>query len=308
LIAVVINRKSGRGLAKKLISKINAVAHHDETISVIDENSAEKSSTKLSEFICHSQSLPKFEYLQIVAVGGDGLVNLCIQETQKSDSASAALAVYPAGTGNDFANTNNQRELEISRLLKKSSDFEVIDLGVVSKAGSDFKRYFGQVLSTGFDALVNERANSFRIVKGKIKYTIATLMELLKFKPLSYRLVLDGKVVETDAMLVSVANGNCYGGGMQIVPHAKNSDGLLDLMVLRPVSKIELLKVFPKVFKGKHVSHPAVSFFTAKEILIDCEAPETRKVYADGEYFCPLPVEISIKPKALKIAVNNNKR
>ena len=305
MIAVVINRKSGRGLAKRLISKINAAAHHDQTISVIDENSAEKSSTKLSNLILQSQSLPQLDSLKVVAIGGDGLVNLCIQETQKSGFASVGLAVYPAGTGNDFANTNNQQKIEISRLLKKPSDFEVIDLGIVSKADSEFKRYFGQVLSTGFDALVNERANSFRVVKGKIKYTIATLMELFKFKPISYRLVLDGKVVETDAMLVSIANGYCYGGGMQIVPHAKNNDGLLDLMVLKPVSKLELLKVFPKVFKGKHISHPAVSFFTAKEILIDCVDAKTRKVYADGEYFCSLPAVISVKPKALKIAFHS---
>ena len=119
MIAVVINRKSGRGLAKRLISKVNTVAHLDETISVIDENSAEKSSAKLSNLILQSQSLPQFDSLKVVAIGGDGLVNLCIQETQKSGSASVALAVYPAGTGNDFANTNNQQNIEIYRLLKK---------------------------------------------------------------------------------------------------------------------------------------------------------------------------------------------
>ena len=70
-------------------------------------------------------------------------------------------------------------------------------------------------------------------------------------------------------------------------------------------SKLELLKVFPKVFKGKHISHPAVSFFTAKEILIDCVDAKTRKVYADGEYFCSLPAVISVKPKALKIALHS---
>jgi len=96
--------------------------------------------------------------------------------------------------------------------------------------------------------------------------------------------------------LVAVANGPTYGGGMKILPEANRRDGELDLLLLKPVSKIELLRVFPRVFKGTHVTHPAVEIFRSKKIALRAKA----LAYADGEYISSLPIEISIAPKALR--------
>ena len=98
-------------------------------------------------------------------------------------------------------------------------------------------------------------------------------------------------------MMVVVANGPTYGGGMRVVPEANSTDGEIDVLVLHPVSKIELLRVFPKVFSGKHISHRKVELFKCRSIEIDCNAP----VYADGEYFGTGPFRAEVQPEALQI-------
>ena len=96
-------------------------------------------------------------------------------------------------------------------------------------------------------------------------------------------------------MLLSVANGYCYGGGMKISPNAVNSDGQLDVLVVNPVSKIKLLTLFPKIFTGAHIYHPKVSTMRGKEISISAQTDS----FADGEFVSTLPITVSVLPKAL---------
>lgn len=146
--------------------------------------------------------------------------------------------------------------------------------------------WFGAILSTGFDSVVNERANSMSWPKGPSKYNLAIAMELPKFSPIAYKIELDTQSLEVDAMLIAVANGKSYGGGMQVCPGASMHDGLFDVMVLHPVSKIEFIKVFPKVFKGAHIDHPQVRIYRSAKVSISSNAI----AYADGERIGGLPV------------------
>jgi diacylglycerol kinase (ATP) len=190
--------------------------------------------------------------------------------------------VIAAGTGNDFVRALGWNSQEITTQLDavtKQSP-KPIDLGLVDS------EWFGAILSTGFDAVVNERANSMRWPKGPMKYNAAIALELPKFKPLQYQIELDGKRIETEAMLIAIGNGNSYGGGMKVCPDANMSDGLFDVMVLRPVSKFEFLKVFPKVFSGAHISHPKVDIYRSAKVTLQAEAV----AYADGERIGGLPV------------------
>jgi len=97
---------------------------------------------------------------------------------------------------------------------------------------------------------------------------------------------LDDRTISTEAMLIAVSNGCSYGGGMLVCPQADISDGLFDVMVLHPISKLEFIKVFPKVFKGTHISHPAVEIVRSKKVSITSDAV----AYADGERIGQLPV------------------
>ena len=224
----------------------------------------------------------------VYVIGGDGMVHLAVQELVNTD---IPLALIPAGTGNDFARSLNlplDAPLQLLKTYLATSPTHV-DLGQVND------EIFADILSTGFDSVVNERANRMRIIRGRMKYNIAILLELSTFTPKSYELRVDSVSFTTKAMLIAVSNGISYGGGMKVTPNAELDDGLFDIMVLGPVSKFEFLKVFPKVFSGGHITHPAVKILRGKEVSITSDAV----AYADGERIGNLPIEARVLPKAL---------
>jgi diacylglycerol kinase (ATP) len=231
-------------------------------------------------------------YNYLIAVGGDGLVNLCLQLVAEKP---ICLGVIPAGTGNDFARAtgfNGKSVDEIFSIFSRSKPVK-IDLGKAVSA--DESKWFVQVLSTGFDAIVNSLANKMTWPRGKSKYTIATILILSRFKSIPYMVEIDGRIFEQNAMLLAVANGESYGGGMRICPGASNSDGIFDVLIVRPVTKIVLLTIFPKVFKGNHIPHPKIDVYKGKYIKIS--SPTV--AYADGEFVSHLPLEVTNVPNAL---------
>jgi diacylglycerol kinase (ATP) len=215
----------------------------------------------------------------VIAVGGDGLLHLVLQ---KVVPAQVPLALIPAGTGNDFVRTLGWSLDSFDEHLSfvTSTQPTPIDLGLVDG------EWFGAILSTGFDSIVNEKANTLSWPKGPMKYNAAIAIELPRFKPRHYEIFLDDQSISTEAMLIAVSNGRSYGGGMLVCPDANISDGLFDVMILRPVSKIEFLKVFPRVFAGTHLSHPAVEVLRSRTVRIESRAV----AYADGERIGQLPV------------------
>jgi len=215
----------------------------------------------------------------VIAVGGDGLLHLVLQ---KITPAQVPLAVIPAGTGNDFVRTLGWSPDDVDAILQAvlSKKPQSVDLGLVDG------EWFAAILSTGFDSIVNEKANTMSWPKGPMKYNVAIAIELPRFAPRHYEIVLDDRTISTQAMLIAVANGRSYGGGMLVCPHADIADGFFDVMVLHPVSKLEFIKVFPRVFKGTHITHPAVEIVRSKSVKISSDAV----AYADGERIGQLPV------------------
>lgn len=215
----------------------------------------------------------------VIAVGGDGLMHLVLQ---KVVPAHVPLALIPAGTGNDFVRTLgwNLESFDEHLAFVTSTQPTPVDLGLVDG------EWFGAILSTGFDSVVNEKANTLNWPKGPMKYNAAIAIELPRFKPRHYEIFLDDQKISTEAMLIAVSNGRSYGGGMLVCPDANISDGLFDVMILHPVSKIEFLKVFPRVFTGTHLSHPAVEILRSRTVRIESKAV----AYADGERIGQLPV------------------
>jgi diacylglycerol kinase (ATP) len=224
----------------------------------------------------------------VIAVGGDGLLHLVLQ---KITPAQVPLAVIPAGTGNDFVRTLGWSIDDVDAILKEvlSKKPSSVDLGLVDG------EWFAAILSTGFDSIVNEKANAMSWPKGPMKYNAAIAIVLPRFKPHHYEIVLDDRTISTQAMLIAVSNGRSYGGGMLVCPQADVSDGYFDVMVLHPVSKLEFIKVFPRVFKGTHITHPAVEIVRSKSVKITADAV----AYADGERIGQLPVSAQCIPGAL---------
>lgn len=283
---LLANPSSGSGRGAIIKSQVIAeLSKRNFEFRDISGTSYESAASSLSHAI---ETEPDIESL--IVVGGDGMVHLAIQELTNTH---IPLLLVPAGTGNDLARGLGLDVRDPLSSLKFITELEPISIDLGFANG----RYFANILSTGFDSVVNERANQIRLIKGKSKYNLAILFELPIFKPRNYLLKIDGSHLETPAMLIAVANGKSYGGGMKVCPDADLADGLFDIMVLQPVSKLEFLKVFPKVYAGTHISHPKVNIFRGKKVEIVANAV----AYSDGERLGSLPINAEITPQALRI-------
>ncbi len=240
----------------------------------------------------------------LVVVGGDGMVNLGANVVA---GTKVPLAIVPAGTGNDMARglglPLGDTEAAIRRvgdaLWSEPRAIDAMRVNWTDEAGAPCERWAAGSLSAGFDAIVNERANNMRRPKGPSRYILALLAELARLRPLRYRVTFDGELVELDALLVAVGNNVSLGGGMRITPDALLDDGLLDVMLVKPLSRIAFLRIFPRVFKGEHTSDPRVILRRAKRIRIEVAVPLV--AYADGERMGPLPVELEVVPGAMRV-------
>ncbi len=227
----------------------------------------------------------------LVVVGGDGMVHLGAQATAGSETH---LGMVPAGTGNDVA-----RYLDLPRRDPAAATDRIIGSTPrridLARSGD---RYFVTVLAAGFDAIVNERANRMTWPKGQMRYNLATLAELRTFEPIPYVLDLDGCELRLDAMLVAVGNGPSFGGGLRITEGALLDDGLLDVVIIKPMSKAGLVRTYPKLFKGTHVTHPQYEHHRVRSVTV--AAPGIVS-YADGERFGALPLTVECAPGALSV-------
>ena len=238
-----------------------------------------------------------------IVVGGDGMVSLGVNLLAKT---KVPLGIVPSGTGNDMAralgipfdNTEAAVETLVAAL---AAGPRTIDAGLirhVSESGEKKETWFACALSAGFDAVVNERANTMTRPKGPSRYIIALVLELITLKPIEYALTLDGVVTTTKAALISIGNGVSLGGGMKITPDAKLDDGLLDVLVVQPLGRVAFMRIFPRVFKGEHVTDPRVSIYRAKRVAI---ASPGVAAFADGERLGLLPIDVEVVPNALRV-------
>ncbi|MDH6278089.1 diacylglycerol kinase (ATP) [Aurantimicrobium minutum] len=238
----------------------------------------------------------------LVVVGGDGMVSLAVNMVAQT---SVPFAVVPAGTGNDLARGIGLPVGDLTRCIELmveslSREPERLDLGRITSVDGSEVRWFASILSAGFDAIVNERANAMHWPKGKSRYTLALLLELFALKPVRYSLTVNGVQREESAMLISVANNSTMGGGMRVTPEASMRDGLIDVFVLRPLSRLRFLRLFPRVFAGTHVSEPEVLIERGKTVVLD--APGI-VAYADGERVWALPVHVDVVPAAVRVFI-----
>jgi diacylglycerol kinase (ATP) len=282
--ALVINPVSGQGKGA-VVGKYVAGFLNRKSVpyTIVTGNSSFALSSHLQFFLDSST-----ECDGVIAVGGDGLLHIVLQ---KVIPANIPIAIIPAGTGNDFVRSLgwdlDDIDVQLENVLSNAP--KQFDAGLVDG------EWFASVLSTGFDAVVNERANKLSWPKGPMKYNASIAIELPLFKPRNYEIELDDRTIATQAMLIAVGNGRSYGGGMLVCPDADMTDGLFDVMVLHPVSKIEFIKVFPSVFIGAHINHPAVEIVRSKKVHIQSKAV----AYSDGERIGQLPVNAECIPGAM---------
>ena len=262
---------------------------------------------QLTEYPLHAIDIARSKsnegYKIICSVGGDGTANEVVNGILKADNP-AIFAAFAIGTGNDIPSTYGIPELDIKagfECLVNGIDKQ-FDIGYYEKAD----RYFVGVASMGFDAEVADRANKgSKKRSGTRNYQIAILETLLKFKP--YDLVItpdDQSPITGPRMLLAIGNGKRYGAGMHVCPSAEITDGLFAGTAMLKTGRIGLLRIFPKVYDGKHIGHKKVETFTGREIHVD--SPKKKCLYqVDGEALGHLPEKFITKPGYITARVPN---
>jgi len=243
----------------------------------------------------------------ILIFGGDGTIHRHLPALVR---LQLPVLIVPTGSGNDFARALDLRSMRDS--LRVWRDFEsgkiraqAIDLGViVSSASPERTHYFCCVAGCGLDSAATRRANQMpRWLRGHGGYALALLPLLLKLPAYSMRLTqVNGKdraEAEKLTLLAAFANTQFYGDGMRIAPEADFADGKLDICRISTLSPFHLFCMFPTVYFGQHLLSPKVEYSKAERVVLETETP--LEIYADGEFVCETPAEISVAAGALRV-------
>jgi diacylglycerol kinase (ATP) len=256
---------------------------HGVDVELLSPTSISETESLLRKIIVHGCE-------RLVVAGGDGIINLAIQILAGSKTI---LGIIPTGSGNDFARALNLplgiREATITALSDPSS-LDLLKVG---------ERWVASVLTFGFSADVNTRANGMKRPKGPSRYTLATLLSLPDLRSRPVHMVIDGKDHHFDLTLGTVANTSDFGGGMQIAPEADPTDGICNLTLVTDIGKLELLRFFRRVFDGSHMNHPKVQSLSGREIFFMTEGFE---LWGDGERIGTSPIRIELVSHALHLA------
>lgn len=210
---------------------------------------------------------------RLVVAGGDGTMQQAVQGLAGS---RCALGVVPLGTGNDLAGTLGvPADLDAAVALALGGAVRRIDLLRLGE------RVSVSYVGVGFDAEVTRFANGVRRLRGPLVYAYAVVHTLASFVPPTLRVEHDGGIFTGRAMFAVVANLPRFGGGMRIAPEARPDDGWLDLVIVHQLSRLALLGVFPRVYRGTHVTHPAIEIHRTRRAAITVDRLTT--MYGGGE-------------------------
>ncbi len=234
--------------------------------------------------------------------GGDGTVHRHLPELLER---RIPMLVVPTGSGNDFAKAlgigSKQTALQAwKKFCVSGNNVRKIDLGIIKKDQATIP--FCCVVGAGLDSAANARANRMpRWLRGSAGYLAAALQLLPTFQPVQFCVTASAREIRRSGFFLAVGNAHRYGGGMKVTPRAELDDGLLDVCLVGKMNKLKLLLAIPTVFFGAHLRIKQIEYLQAPELQMDADRP--LDVYADGEYACQTPVEITLMPRALAVIV-----
>jgi diacylglycerol kinase (ATP) len=290
-VALVVNPTAGKGRAGFWLPGVAGVLRDaGHVVEVMLSRDVDEARTMAREAVRGDADV-------LAVMGGDGMMHLglnTVASEHRAGRTRSVLGLVPAGTGNDLCRGLglDPRDPMAAAHVVAAGHSEPVDLVAVND------RFVGAVVATGFDALVNRRANTMPWPKGALRYVLAALAEIRVFNPLRYRLRVDGVVRELEAMLVAVGNTPYYGGGMEICPSADPRDGLLDLTIVHPISRLTLLQLLPRMHTGTFVRHPCIERLRAAEVVVEGVG---LLGFGDGERVDDAPLRLRAAEGALQV-------
>lgn len=285
-LLAVVNPVSGRGQAKAVWPALE-----NELVRLGIEHSVEWTQHP-GHAIAVAEQAANRGFTRVLSVGGDGTLREVIQG---SLGTSVEIGLVPAGSGNDFGRTlgiprDPRRALDVAL----ETNVEQIDVGEIDGSA------YVNVAGCGIDAeIASLAATKLRFLGGRLSYLSSALVQLAVHKPRRYKLTIDGETIMVHAYLVAAANGRYYGGGMMIAPNADPSDGLLDICVVRSMSKAAFAANLPRVYVGKHLEHPLVHVWRGRSVTVETDFPV--RCQADGEIVASSPVRFQISQHQVPI-------
>jgi diacylglycerol kinase (ATP) len=243
----------------------------------------------------------------VIAVGGDGTVYEAVNGLMRSGAAGEVdLALVPRGTGTDFVRTFRiPADLDRALAIAREGAVREVDVGLARYTawdGSAAESWFANFGGAGISGAIARRANaSTKAAGGRMSFMWATVAVFARWKSDVVAVTVDGERREGRMLEVLATNGEYAAGGMRVTPGASPDDGLLDVMTIGDVSKLDFLTTFPKIYRGRHVSHPKIDVVRGATVTIESEGP--LPIALDGEQPGTTPVTFSVVPKAIRLKV-----
>ena len=284
---IVANQSSGRGRSEAVKQQVAAeLVARSHSFDFIDAVGVEDARKSIDALLVSPRPIDG-----LLVIGGDGTVHHMVKAMIQS-GRHLPIGLIPTGNGNDFARQLRLHGRTIPELIESFTSDAPITIDILEM----HDQIALQVISTGFDATVSARARRMPRAIGSLRYVLALLLQLRTLSTTRYRLIVNGITREVEATLVAVANGRNYGRGMLISPESINDDGVFEVVVVGPVSRMKLLLLFPRIFSGSHINHPLVETFQAMNLEIEADTIAE----ADGEPLLSNPLNHRIGTKQLR--------
>lgn len=271
----IANPVAGRGKTKQLLTEVkNYLSSADINFKLVETSKPGDINQILKN--------EKDEFDRIIVIGGDGTMHELINS---EDIQNKILGVLPTGSGNDFAFTlglrkNIKKDLE-TVLNKKTMSLDIGHAEVTEFSGRKFSFLFANSLGIGFDAEVADSVKKIKFIRGLFLYLLGVFTTLKNYQYRIINITTNELNLRDKFFMISIGNGQTAGGGFRLTPLANPVDGLLDVCLVKKISKLKVLRILPLAIFGKHIKNKSVMYFKTDSLYIESNNPIF--IHADGE-------------------------
>ncbi len=291
-LLIIFNPWAGHGRAGKILPQIEAYLHELDMEYDILLTNGHRDGIELTRTADFTR------YGGVIAAGGDGTLFEVINGYYQNNSAvRIPIGIIPVGTSNAFVKDMDLHDHDWKPALDfiKAGKTLKFDVGHFTNEGQTW--YYLNILGLGLVADIVFTANKLKAL-GTISYTLASLYHILRLKTFQVKMELDGRAIERENVFVEISNTR-YTGNYLMAPAAITNDGLLDITILSPKSRIGLIRSFPKIITGEHIHMEEVECFQASHIRIETNIPKV--LTPDGELMGTTPLEVDCLKQAIDV-------